>query len=152
MSLKYKLITRKVSDLKGGPKVDKVFASPNYGGYTELDDVCKLISERSALSSADVKGVLDSLNYVLDMQLRAGMIVKMGELGNFRMSFSSAGADPKTPFAVSSIRTPRVLFTPGAALKKARMNVNFLQAKDIVNADQPESAPPEEGGENLPSI
>ena len=92
MALNYKIITRKVSDLKGGAKTDKAFATPVYTGYTELEDICKAISERSALSSADVKGVLDSLNYVLDLELRGGRIVRMGELGNFRMSFSSKGA------------------------------------------------------------
>ena len=84
MALNYKIITRKVSDLKGGAKTDKAFATPVYTGYTELEDICKAISERSALSSADVKGVLDSLNYVLDLELRGGRIVRMGELGNFR--------------------------------------------------------------------
>ena len=98
MALNYKIITRKVSDLKGGAKTDKAFATPVYTGYTELEDICKAISERSALSSADVKGVLDSLNYVLDLELRGGRIVRMGELGNFRMSFSSKAADPAAKF------------------------------------------------------
>lgn len=52
MALNYKIITRKVSDLKGGAKTDKAFATPVYTGYTELEDICKAISERSALSSA----------------------------------------------------------------------------------------------------
>ncbi|MCS2856146.1 hypothetical protein NXV76_09260 [Parabacteroides distasonis] len=98
MALQYKIMMREVSDLKGGAKVEKAFAVPVYTGYTELEDICKAISERSALSSADVKGVLDSLNYVLDLELRGGRIVRMGELGNFRMSFSSKAADPAAKF------------------------------------------------------
>lgn len=113
MALNYKIITRKVSDLKGGAKTDKAFATPVYTGYTELEDICKAISERSALSSADVKGVLDSLNYVLDLELRGGRIVRMGELGNFRMSFSSKAADPAAKFnATGNITGARILFYP----------------------------------------
>ena len=41
MALNYKIITRKVSDLKGGAKTDKAFATPVYTGYTELEDICK---------------------------------------------------------------------------------------------------------------
>ncbi len=33
MALNYKIITRKVSDLKGGAKTDKAFATPVYTGY-----------------------------------------------------------------------------------------------------------------------
>ena len=153
MALNYKLVIRKVSDLKGGPKKERLFANPSYAGYAEMPDICKLISERSALSSADVKGVLDSLNYVLDAQLRAGMIVRMGELGNFRMSFSSHGVDPTAKFnPTSDIGKARILFTPGKALQDTRLKVEFSQAKDLKNAGSSVPTDPEEGGENLPTI
>lgn len=121
MALNYKIITRKVSDLKGGAKTDKAFATPVYTGYTELEDICKAISERSALSSADVKGVLDSLNYVLDLELRGGRIVRMGELGNFRMSFSSKAADPAAKFNARAIsRGLASCFIPARPFKARR--------------------------------
>lgn len=136
MALNYKLVIRKVGDLKGGPKTERMFANPSYGGYAEMPDLCKAISERSALSSADVKGVLDSLNYVLDAHLRAGMIVRLGELGNFRLSFSSRGIDPAGKFnPMSDITKARIIFTPGKALQDTRLKVNFIQAKDVINAD-----------------
>ena len=132
MALNYKLITRKVSDLKGGAKVEKVFANPAYYSKVELDDICKSISERSALSSADVKGVLDSLNYVLDEKLRAGAIVKMGELGNFHLSISSNGVEPGMKFnATSDIRKAHILFSPGKALRTTKANVRYSLLKDV---------------------
>ena len=103
MALNYKIITRKVSDLKGGAKTDKAFATPVYTGYTELEDICKAISERSALSSADVKGVLDSLNYVLDLELRGGRIVRMGELAT-----SVCRSHPR-PLILRRSSTPRAI-------------------------------------------
>ncbi len=134
MALQYKIMMREVSDLKGGAKVEKAFAVPVYTGYTELEDICKAISERSALSSADVKGVLDSLNYVLDLELRGSRIVRLGELGNFRMSFSSKGTDPKEKFnATGNITGARILFYPGKVLQGSRANVSFSHVKDITN-------------------
>lgn len=134
MALQYKIMMREVSDLKGGAKVEKAFTVPVYTGYTELEDICKAISEQSALSSADVKGVLDSLNYVLDLELRGGRIVRMGELGNFRMSFSSKAADPAAKFnATGNITGARILFYPGKALQGSKANVSFAHVKDITN-------------------
>ena len=145
MALGYKLITRRVGDLKGGEKVDKKFASPVYNGYTEIEDLCKAISERSALSSADVKAVLDSLNYVLDVELRGGRIVRLGELGNFRMTFSSRGIDPAEKFNVSTdITGARIIFTPGKSLKSSRDNASFTLAKEITHVDS--EVIDEEGG------
>lgn len=145
MALGYKLITRKVSDLKGGSAVEKKFASPVYNGYTEIEDLCKAISERSALSSADVKAVLDSLNYVLDLELRGGRIVRLGELGNFRMTFSSRGIDPAEKFNVSTdITGARIIFTPGKSLKSSRDNASFTLAKEITHVDS--EVIDEEGG------
>lgn len=82
----------------------------------------------------DVKGVLDSLNYVLDLELRGGRIVRMGELGNFRMSFSSKAADPAAKFnATGNITGARILFYPGKALQGSKANVSFAHVKDITN-------------------
>ena len=134
-----------MGDLKGGEKVNKKFASPVYNGYTEIEDLCKAISERSALSSADVKAVLDSLNYVLDLELRGGRIVRLGELGHFRMPFSSRGIDPAEKFNVSTdITGARIIFTPGKSLKSSRDNASFTLAKEITHVDS--EVIDEEGG------
>lgn len=56
-----------------------IMQSRSTNGYTEEDSLYDLIAARSTVSSADVKVVLDSLNFVLDRELRAGYIVQMGE-------------------------------------------------------------------------
>ena len=80
MAQGYKLVTRKVTDLKGGAAQKKVYAIPDYNGYTDMETLCMTIGARSTVSSADVKAVLDNPNFVLDMELRAGRVVKLGEL------------------------------------------------------------------------
>ena len=148
MSLNYKVITRSVTDLKGGLKTEKLYASPVYSGYTELEDVCKMISERSTVSSADVKGVLDSLNYVLDIELRAGRIVRMGELGNFRLSLNGKGGPNGEKFNVANIREARIIFTPGKSLRATRQNASFSLAQEIANADADIEEDEPTGGED----
>ena len=74
-----------------------------------------MIGARSTVSSADVKAVMDNLNFILDMELRAGRIVQLGEFGNFRLSLSSNGASDKKSFSQADVKGARVIFTPGAS-------------------------------------
>ena len=59
MAQGYKLVTRKVTDLKGGAAQEKIYAIPDYNGHTDMDTLCVMIGARSTVSSADVKAVLD---------------------------------------------------------------------------------------------
>ena len=69
----------------------KFYAVSKTNGTSSMKTLCKLISARSTVSSADVKAVLDNLNFVLDMELQEGRIVKFGDFGSFRISVSSDG-------------------------------------------------------------
>lgn len=46
----------------------KFYAVSKTNGTSSMKTLCKLISARSTVSSADVKAVLDNLNFVLDME------------------------------------------------------------------------------------
>lgn len=129
MAQGYKLMTRKITDLKGGAVQEKVYAIAAYNGYTDMDTLCTLIGARSTVSSADVKAVLDNLNFILDLELRAGRIVQLGEFGNFRLSLSSGAADDKKSFTQADVKGARVIFTPGAALRNTRKIVAFTSAE-----------------------
>ena len=120
MAQGYKLVTRKVTDLKGGAAQEKIYAIPDYNGHTDMDTLCVMIGARSTVSSADVKAVLDNLNFILDKELRAGRIVKLGEFGNVRLSLSSNGASDKKSFTQADVKGARVIFTPGASLRNTK--------------------------------
>ena len=108
-----------------GTTPQKVYAIPKYSGYADLAHLCKLISARCTASSADVKAVLDSLLFVLDLELQAGRIVQLGELGNFRLSLSSEGTAERDDFSESKLRKARVIFTPGEALRTTVETTSF---------------------------
>jgi putative DNA-binding protein len=96
-------------------------------GFTDLKHLCKMISARSTVSSADVKAVLDNLNFVLDMELQAGRIVQLGEFGNFRISVSSDGVTEEKKFDNSMLRAPKIVFTPGSELRDTKKTLDFMK-------------------------
>ena len=140
MAQKYKLVMKKNLGKDADEAPQKVYAIPKYNGYTDMALLCKLISARSTASSADVKAVLDSLIFVLDLELQAGRIVNVGELGNFRLSLSSAGTEAKKDFSQSKLKGARIIFTPGEALRTTVGTASF-------SAYTPETIAPEEGDE-----
>ena len=85
MSLKFKKVQRKIMFGADKDKV-KTYAMAKASGYCDMAKLCELISNRSAMSSADVKAILDSLNWAMGLELRSGNIVQVGEFGNFRLS------------------------------------------------------------------
>ena len=111
MAQGYKLVEKKNLGKDSAEQSTKVYAIPKYNGYTDMDSLCKMIGARSTVSSADVKAVLDSLNFVLDMELQAGRIVRLGKFGNFRLSLLIEGANDKEGFDRSMIVGARVIFT-----------------------------------------
>lgn len=137
MAVKYRLVKRKVSDLKGGAQVEKTFASTVYNSNVELESVCELVAVHSSMSSADVKSIIDSLNYVLVRELSNGNIVELGELGNFRPSVSSSGAATEEEFSVATnIRKARIIFSPGKALRNLKNNFSYTVVKPVTVTEE----------------
>ena len=78
------------------------------------------------LSGADVKAGLDNHNFVLDMELQAGRIGQLCELGNFRLSLKSIGADDKSSFSSAMLKKARIVFTPGKSLRTTAQTTGFV--------------------------
>ena len=115
MAVKFKVVKRKV--LNGAEKDSvKNYAIAKTSGTSDLNKLCKLICSRSTLSSADVKAVLDSLNWAMDLELSSGNVVQLGEFGNFRMSINSEGTNTPEDFDATKIKGARIIFFPGSAL------------------------------------
>ena len=118
MAVKFKVVKRKV--LNGAEKDSvKNYAIAKTSGTSDLNKLCKLICSRSTLSSADVKAVLDSLNWAMDLELSSGNVVQLGEFGN------SEGTNTPEDFDATKIKGARIIFFPGSALRTTRNEVNF---------------------------
>lgn len=126
MSQGFKLVLRPSQPgVKDSEK--KYYAVSKNTGVSDLKHLCKMIAARSTVSSADVKAVLDNLNFVLDMELQAGRIVQLGEFGNFRISVSSEGVDNEKDFDNSMLRAPKIIFTPGSELRETKKTLDFTK-------------------------
>ncbi len=121
----------------------KYFAQSKSTGVVNMDYLSKLIAARSSLSSADVKAVIDNLNFFMDMELQQGRIVQLGEFGNFRITVGSEGVAKKSDFHVSMLRPPHLVFTPGKSLRHTKKMLEFtsLESKreKEMNPDLPDT-------------
>lgn len=124
MALKFRKVQRKVMVGEEKDQV-KTYAVAKSSGYCDMEKLCELISNRSAMSSADVKAVLDSMNWAMGLELRSGNIVQVGEFGNFRMSVRSKGAATEDEFNAANITKARIVFTPGLSLRRSNSQVIF---------------------------
>lgn len=125
MAQRFRLIERNNlgKDKDKNPK--KFYAQATNNGYVSFDELCDEISEYCSLTSADVKAVMDRMNYVLDKNLKSGRIIQFGEIGNFRLSMGSLGSVAEKDFDSSMIKKPRIVFTPGAKLQTTREQTSF---------------------------
>ncbi len=103
-----------------------------------LAQIIKRVEKRSTVSSADVKAVLDALQYEVIDALQNGNTVRLGDLGSFRLSIKATGsatsAEAKNAGA-NAIKTVNVQFTKSVAMKEALSpsNVEFGLQADIAN-------------------
>lgn len=131
MALKFRKVQRKVLAGEDAGKV-KTYAVAKASGYCDLQKLCKLISARSAMSSADVKAILDSLNWVMDVELQSGNIVQLGEFGNFRLTVCSEGTEQEKDFTAANITRARIVFTPGASLRQTNQGVSYEYDEPVI--------------------
>lgn len=125
MSQKYRLVKRKNLGKDKEETPDKFYAQSVNNGYVTFDELCQEIGEGCTLTSADVKAVMDRMNYVLDKHLKGGRIVQFGEIGNFRMAVGSTGSAKEDDFNTTLIKKPKIIFIPGKRLQDTRTQATF---------------------------
>lgn len=125
MAIKFKMVPRKNlgNDQKEYP--EKMYAQMVCGDLVTFEDLIEEVTDSSGVGSASVKAVFDRINVVVIRHLRNGRRVNLGEVGNLRFSFGSAGVTDVKNFDVRMIREPRVCFFPGKALRIAKSRTNF---------------------------
>jgi len=128
MALKYRKVQTKVLVGDNAGQI-RTHAIAKAGGYCDLKKLCKLISARCAMSSADVKAILDSLNWAMDLELQAGNIVQVGEFGNFRLSIRSESTATEEEFDATKIKGVHIVFTPGESLRLTKSEMDYEHDK-----------------------
>ncbi|MCD8136134.1 MAG: hypothetical protein LUH01_09365 [Parabacteroides gordonii] len=142
MALKFRKVQRKILNGDDKGRV-KTFGVAKSSGYCDMAKLCELISNRSAMSSADVKAILDSLNWAMGLELRSGNIVQVGEFGNFRLSISTQGASTEDKFSATNIKKAHIVFFPGSSLRWSNFLTTFEEDDvKVVEKKEPEDDRP----------
>ena len=111
----------------GGTK--KWYAVATNDGELTVDDLTKLIEKFSALSEADIRGVIIALENVIMDNLANGKIIRLDKLGSFYPTLSSKGADTEEDFDTSYIRGASVRFRAGTRISNALKTTTFKKNK-----------------------
>ncbi|RRD62799.1 HU family DNA-binding protein [Tannerella forsythia] len=104
-----------------------------------INQIIKRVEKRSTVSSADVKAVLDALQYEVIDALESGNSVRLGDLGSFRLTIKADGmataAEAKKQGA-KLIKQVNVQFTKSTAMRDAFevQRLDFAAQDDISNA------------------
>lgn len=116
MPIKFKVIERGQPGVVGGG-TKKFYASPVQSGELSLDALTKGIEKTSTVNGADIRAVVYAFVEEIVESLSDGRIVRLGELGSFRVTLSSEGKATADEVSSSSIKRAGVIFTPGSKIK-----------------------------------
>ncbi len=127
MSVTYNVIQRGEPGVAGGG-TKKFYASAISTGEANINALTNRIEKISTVSGADIRAVLYSLLDIVPDELAEGNIVRIGDLGNFRLSISSEGHDTEEEVSADSIKKARIIFTPGPKFQQMLNNVTYTKA------------------------
>lgn len=124
MSIKYKLIQKAQPGVRGGGS-KKWYANAVLDEELSVDDLVKQIEKFSALSEADIRGVIIALENVIQDQLANGKMIRMDVLGSFYPSISSEGVASEGDFTPENIRGVKLNYRPGRRISTALSAASF---------------------------
>ena len=128
MPIKYNLIERGEPGVTGGG-TKKWYAVATNDGELTVEDQTKQIEKFSALSEADIRGVIIALENVIQDNLANGKIIRLDKLGSFYPTLSSRGADTEEGFDTSYIRGANVRYRAGTRISNALKTTTFKKNK-----------------------
>lgn len=127
MPIKYKLIERGQPGVAGGG-TKKWYANIFNDGEETIDDLVKKIEKFSALSEADIRGVIIALENVILEELGNGKIIRLDKLGSFYPTLSSEGVLQQEDFTVANIKSAKVNYRPGKRISNALSTATFKKS------------------------
>lgn len=128
MSIKYTIIEKGQPGIVGGG-TKKYYASIKTDTELTVDDLVEQIEKFSALSEADIRGVIIALENVIQKELTNGRIIRLDKLGSFYPSLSSEGSLTAEEFNVSLIKGAKVNYRAGKRITDALKTATFTKAK-----------------------
>ena len=111
---------------------DKEAAPKFYGhvqasGDIDIREMSERIQQTCTVHKSDVFAVLVALEDVITDALKAGEIVRLGDLGTLQIGISSKGAATEDDYSENLITKARINFRPGSALASILTSLTFAK-------------------------
>ena len=126
MAIKYSVVKRKNPLKKDDPA--KYYAQVQSSGEDDFKSMTRAVADRCTVTGSDSKAVLDAFMTVMLQRLATGQIVRLNDLGSFRISISSMGTENEKYINAAKITKARIIFTPCAELKAMCKSLTFTKA------------------------
>jgi predicted histone-like DNA-binding protein len=126
MAIKFKAVQRAQPGVAGGGE-KKYYASPVVNGEWDIDRLTKFIEKICTVSGADIRAVLYALVDASIDGLEDGTIIRLGDLGSIRITFSSEGRATAEEVDAACIKKSGIIFVPGQRIKKTLENVKYVK-------------------------
>jgi len=127
MAVKFKVVEKGEPGVQGGG-TKQFYAQAALQGEANLEQLTHSIEKISTVSGADIRAVLYALVDVIKDELSNGRIVRIGDLGSFRVSLRSEGRPAAAEVSAGVIKGARFLFTPGSLLKQTLKSLRYQKA------------------------
>lgn len=135
-------------------KAEKYVAQNVITNTVDFRDLCEEITKIGMVPSGAVKFVLDALIDTLNLDLRKGLSVQLGDFGCFRPGINCKSQETEKEVDSDSIRRVKIIFTPGYKFRDMLSTVSVLKKVDsddgIIKPEDPDTPNPDEGEGETP--
>lgn len=105
------------------------FAQPVSQQHLTNKMVVDRIVRETSLSAGDVSNALISLGAIVRDALELGQSVDLADLGSFRIVVPAKMMDTEAEVTADSLKVPKFVFTPKAAMRNAAKSVELRVVK-----------------------
>ena len=105
------------------------YASPKAKQRLTNKMVVDRIVRETSLSAGDVSNALISLGAIVRDALELGQSVDLADLGSFRIVVPAKMMDTEAEVTADSLKAPKIVFTPKAAMRNAAKSVELRVVK-----------------------
>ena len=114
----------------------KFYGTVKSSGDINIREMAERIQGSCTVTKADVYAVLVALEDVIAESIQKGEIVRLMDIGTFRVGISTKGALKEEEFSESLIKKTRILFRPGSVLQNALAQINFTKVKRVIEPEE----------------
>ena len=144
MTVTYSVVPRKNPAKKD--ESAKYYAQAQASGELDFEELCEGITSRSTCTETDVRAAISGILYEAKRALKAGRIVRLGDLGSLQIGLTSEGAESVKEFATSMIKGAHIIFRPGKQLAELLKILSYQQVRTRAAAQSGDGSDGGNGG------